>query len=337
MSLVRRVILAVAFAAALGAMSPQESRASASPLKGVRGPEDSLRGPSAARLRSRLLYDDASPGARVAAEEKRNVALALGLSAAVPGLGQAYNGDWIRSAVAVAVEGGLVIGYLLWTERGQAGEEAYKAYAHQHWDPARYASWLNDYVAFLEESDAASLDVEPVAIPGGVDFTEPASWSAEDRQMVRTFFSDVRDVEDVVYHPETGAAFSHNLPYFSEQQYYELIGKYFQFAPGWRDYPEWREDGTFTDAIDPERTGPSGSKPNVGGRFLQYAEDHAQANTLLRRASRASAFLVLNHIVAAFDAAISAKLHNDRMGTNVRLGHDRFNRPQLSASVTLDL
>lgn len=325
----RRIISVILFAGVLGAASPHVSTAGAD--------DDSLRGSTTAQLRSQLLYDARLPGEAVAADVTRSVPLALGLSAVVPGLGQAYNGDWIRSSAAFAIESGLVIGYFLWRSEGRKGEDAYKAFAHQHWDPAQYASWLNDYVDFLEQSDGATLGAEPISIPDGIDFAAPSAWTAAERQAVRGFFSDVRAVEDLVYHPETGAAFSHNLPFFAEQQYYELIGKYFQFAPGWRDYPAWKANGTFTGAIDPERTGPNGTKPNVQGRFLEYAEDHAAANTLLRRASRASAFLVLNHVVAAFDAAISAKLHNDRIGTDIRLGHDRFDRPQVLAAVTMRL
>src|SRR5690606_16097531 len=116
-------------------------------------------------------------------------------------------------------------------------------------------------------------------------------------------------------------AFSHHLPYFSEQQYYELIGKYFQFAPGWEDYAEWvDEEGNYVDAvIDPERTAADGSKPNVRGRFVEYAHDHADANTLFRRASRVASILLVNHVVAAIDAAVSAKLHNDRLTPGVSL------------------
>lgn len=298
---------------------------------------DSLLGTSAAQLRSRLIYDDLPQEAAPAPEEARSVPLALGLSAVVPGLGQAYNGDWVRAAAAAAIEGALVLGYVVWRAKGQDREEAYKAYAHRHWDPARYAAWLNDYVAFLQQSDGAEIAAGPIPVPQDIDFTKPGTWTVQENQAVRSFFNDVRAVEDAVYHPETGAAFSHNLPYFAEQQYYELIGKYFQFAPGWRDYPAWEENGSFTGAIDPEQTGPNGSKPNVQGRFLEYAEDHAHANTLLRRASRASAFLVLNHLVAAFDAAISAKLHNDRIGTDVRLGHVGFGDLQVFGSVTMRL
>lgn len=339
-STILTAVLVAAFAAPCGASPPdgvaKSIEGSASVLQAAAHHSDSTRALSAARLRSRLIYDEAHEPA-ADSEQARSVPLALGLSAFVPGLGQAYNRDWIRSAVAVAIEGGLVLGYLLWRANGRDREEAYKAYAHDHWDPARYAAWLNDYAAFLEQSDGAELEVEAIVVPDGIDFTRPATWSVQENQEVRAFFNDVRVVEDVVYHPETGAAFSHNLPYFAEQQYYELIGKYFQFAPGWRDYPAWKEDETFTGAIDPERTGPNGSKPNVQGRFLQYAKDHAHANTLLRRASRASAFLVLNHLVAAFDAAISAKLHNDRVETDVRLGRDRFERPHVFASLTLRL
>ena len=76
------------------------------------------------------------------------------------------------------------------------------------------------------------------------------------------------------------------------------------------------------------------------GRFLDYAEDHAHANTLLRRASRVSAVLVLNHVLAAFDAAIAARLHNHRIETNMGVGYTGYGASrtpdvsQVSAAVT---
>jgi hypothetical protein len=112
------------------------------------------------------------------------------------------------------------------------------------------------------------------------------------------------------------------LPGFGEQQYYELIGKYFQFAPGWFDYPEWKaQNGEYTLAIDPERSGEGGSKPNVSSSFYNYAEEHADAQDLLRKASRVSLLLIVNHLAAAAEAAISAKLHNDRLSTSLGLAY----------------
>lgn len=284
-------------------------------------------------MRSALLFDDllVRPSAPA---ESRHVALGFGLSAVVPGAGQFYNQQWIKGVVAVALEGAMAASYFVWRSRGRDAEADYKVYAHEHWDPSRYASWLNDYVVFLEEEHGATINAATIAPPGAIDFSSPGSWTSQERQSVRDFFNEVRSVEERVFHPETGASFSHKLPYFAEQQYYELIGKYFQFAPGWADYPTWKEAGEFTEAIDPELTGPGGSKPNVQGRFREYAEEHADANTLLRRASRVSALIVLNHVVAAIDAAITAKLHNDRLDAGINLSYDVMNEPQLLASLS---
>ncbi len=291
---------------------------------------------SAAQLRSRMLYQD-MPG-QASEGAVRSVPLAFGMSVILPGLGQAYNRNWIRSAAAVAVEGGLLVAYFTWRDRGRDGEKAYQAYAHRFWDPVRYASWLNDYASWLDGgNEDMPLGAAVISPPAGIDFRRPDAWTDADRRLVREFFDAMRAVEREVWHPETGAAFSHEIPYFGEQQYYELIGKYFQFAPGWVDYPLWKSGEDFTDAIDPERTGANGSKPNVQGRFLDYAEDHAHANTLLRRASRVSAVLVLNHVLAAFDAAIAARLHNHRIETNMGVGYTgygTYRTPQISAAVT---
>lgn len=294
------------------------------------GTPDSM---STAEVRAALLSIDGTASARMQQEAKRNVALAFGMSAALPGSGQIYNRQWIKAAVAVGLEAALIAGYFIYRGRGLDAEDAYKAYAHEFWDPAQYADWLNDYVDFLELEHGASIDASPITPPDGIDFTSPGSWSELERQTVRSFFNQIRSVEQVIFHPETNATFSHKLPYFAEQQYYELIGKYFQFGPGWVDYPEWRVDGEFTLAIDPEHTGPGGSKPNIQGRFLEYASDHADANTLLRRASRMSAVIVLNHLVSAIDAAITSKLHNDRLSADLALRYDVLNEPQILASV----
>lgn len=293
-------------------------------------PSDSLRSISASEVRAALVYDVVRSAPAV--NGRRSVPLALGMSAVVPGLGQAYNDQWIKGAALFAVEAGLVAGYLIWRSRGLDQEQAYINYAHEHWSADRYARWLNDYVEYLEAEHGASIGAGPISIPEHIDFASPESWTAQQRSDVRQFFDRIRAVEGQVFHPETGASFSHKLPYFGEQQYYELIGKYFQFAPGWVDYPDWRIDGSFTGAIDPERKGPNGERVNIQGRFLEYARDHADANSLLRRASRVSAVILLNHIVAAFDAAVAAKLNNDRLTTDLSLRYDALGRPVMLAT-----
>lgn len=296
------------------------------------GASDSTR-TAASEVRTLLLHGSpfAHPGATPAARS-RSIPLAFFFSAVAPGAGQAYNRTWIKAAASLALEALVITTYIQSNNDGLDAEDAYKAYAHAHWSPRRYAEWVQDYADWLPNAAPATFE-----IPADIDWSHPETWAYSDVQRVRAFFNDIRAVEARIYHPETGAAFSHKLPYFGEQQYYELIGKYFQFAPGWEDYPNWKTaDGSYIDAvIDPERTGPGGSKPNVQGRFRDYARDHAHANDLLRRASRVSALIIVNHLVSAVDAAVTAKLHNDRLRTNVGLNVGPHGRVEPVLSVGL--
>ncbi len=180
------------------------------------------------------------------------------------------------------------------------------------------------------------VDAPLISVPGQIDFRNPDAWSQADWDVVLNFFSQIQNVEREMFHLETLAAFSHTLPDFSEQQYYELVGKYYQFAPGWEDYPAWRdENGEFTVAIDPSMTGPDDSRPNVSARFFQYADDHAHANDVLRRASRVTTLLIATHFIAAIEAAVSAKLHNDRITPSLEIGRSESGNPRAMASLKI--
>ena len=307
---------------------------------------------TAASLRASLLYAEAGnakPQPVLVANRRRSVPLAFGLSAVVPGLGQVYNKQWTKAAVALGAEAAIFAGYTTWRSRGVDGRDAYQAFAHNLWSPLRYAQWLNDYIVYLETEFGTPINASPINITDqvrGIDFQNPNGWTEEQRLILRGLFIEIRTVEDKVYHPETGASFSHKLPFFGEQQYYELVGKYFQFAPGWEDYefimvdgnPTWIDgQGNFIQSIAPEMTAADGSKPNVTDTFFRYAEDHGQANDYLRRASRVSILFVLNHLISAVDAAIFAKMHNNRLQTSVQMTQDVSGdlQPMASLRVTL--
>ncbi|MEM1093526.1 MAG: DUF5683 domain-containing protein [Bacteroidota bacterium] len=270
---------------------------------------------------------------------RRSVPLALGLSAAIPGLGQAYNQQWVKAVVALGLEVGLFVANRNWNNTGRDLERAFQLRAHADWDPAKYALWIQDYAQYLNTNHGGNISGS-VAM-ADVDLTQPEAWSDVQRALVRSMFDDIRAIEAQAYHVETGASFSHKLPFFAEQQYYELIGKYFQFAPGWRDYGEdatanetvegrpWlNTDGTFNNRIDPEYR-EDGERIYVSDDFFDYARETAEANDYLRRASRVSAFIVVNHFIAAIDAAVSAKLHNDRMSTSLQIYSDQTGRPEV--------
>ena len=274
----------------------------------------------------------------------RKVPVAFGLSAVVPGAGQAYNRHWIKGAAIIAAEAVVAALYATWRREGLDGRDAYERTAHMQWSPVRYAYWLNDYAQYLDQLPNPPLQASPVDITAAVravDLTRPDQWSDAEAVAVRRLILDVRRLEGVLYHAATGAAFSHVLPFFGEQQYYELIGKYFQYAPGWADYsaivrngaPRWiTADGTFIPSIDPD-AGPE--HPHVTDSFYRYADDHAHSNDYLRRASRLTAFLLANHLLAAVDAAIFARLHNRRAQLGLSVAVDAGGRAVLTPALRL--
>ena len=289
------------------------------------------------RLRIQIMGEEGMQSKGLALEGGRSIGLAFGLSAVLPGAGQAYNRHWVKAAVAAGIEAAIITGMVVWRRDGNELEDRYQEYAHAFWSPSKYARWLNDYSQYIQENLGQTVTANPVEIPENINFEQPASWTPAEWQQVNAMFDQIQFLERQMIHVETRAAFSHTLPDFSEQQYYELVGKYYQFAPGWSDYKEWIENGAYTEAIDPSQTGPGDERPNVSDRFFQYADDHAHANDVLRRASRISTLLIATHFVAAIEAAVSAKLHNDRLtpGLGMQVSPDGAILPSMTLRVKL--
>lgn len=246
--------------------------------------------------------------ASVASKGKsRSVGLAFVLSAAVPGAGQAYNKQWIKMGVAGGIEAFVLVTQFSYNKTGNRLEDELENRADTRFNAVNYAQWLNNYSGYKGSKIVISTAVRQI------DFANSASWTDTQKAEVRTLFDAIRTAEEKSVYVKTGASFSHKLPYFGEQQYYELMGKYYQYAPGWSDY---------NGADDPEAEDASGKKINASTYFLQHASDQAAAQKYLRKASRLSTALVFNHILAAFDAALSAKLHNNRLSTGLAIGTD---------------
>ncbi|MCK4427152.1 MAG: hypothetical protein KAW16_01565 [candidate division Zixibacteria bacterium] len=89
--------------------------------------------------------------------------------------------------------------------------------------------------------------------------------------------------------------YSHTLPDEHNQQYYEMIGKYKQFAFAWDDF----DDNTAgEDSMTPYRD--------------HYLDVREQSNSWLNKAKYSAMFSLANHILSAFDAAIAVKKYNKK-------------------------
>ncbi len=195
----------------------------------------------------------------------------------IPGWGQKYAGSGIiKTAGFLLVEVGSWAGHFSYQSKGDDKTIEFKAFANAHWN----------------EGDTT-----------GADYTDPDnpiySNLIEDANSYRYWLYinynevDEDDIEPIDYHNED--KFTEQLPSTKSQQYYEMIGKYDQFRGGWDDY--WTGDTTVY----------------VTAHRTTYMDMRKKANDYLDNANTLMIVSMLNHLISAFDAAISANRHNKRI------------------------
>jgi len=208
------------------------------------------------------------------------------LSAALPGAGEFYTGSYVKAGIFFGVEVATWVISSTYNRKGDRQTAFFKAYANEHYSPIRYAQWLYKYVDQINPAvnkDDYQLFNEGFDPNGGPPF-QYLNWVYLNR------------MEYAV-----GGGFTHRLPVYGEQQYYELIGKYKQFSKGWDDEPDELDHTT------PE------------ARYYYYAEQFNLADKYYNIASSFVAVTVANHILSAFDAAWSASRHNRSLHAQVNL------------------
>jgi len=127
--------------------------------------------------------------------------LGAGLSAIIPGAGQLYAKNYVKSAIFIAAEAGLWVVYAVFQGKGNDQTNTYQNYANGNWNMRKYAQWLKDQ----SFTGAAGI------ITNADDVTLRAQINA----------------------CESASGFSHQLPPPGDQQYYEVIGKYQTYISGW--------------------------------------------------------------------------------------------------------
>jgi len=93
--------------------------------------------------------------------------------------------------------------------------------------------------------------------------------------------------------------FTHTLPETKTQQYYEMIGKYEQFAPWWDDYDEEKEDSD---------------------RRHYYMDIRYKSNQYLKIKRTSTMIMIVNRILSVFDTAFTIKKHNQKVKKDVYIG-----------------
>ncbi len=248
----------------------------------------------------------------VSASGHKSPWLAAGLSIVLPGAGEFYTESYWKSAGFLVAEVALWWLAYYWDHRGDKQTDYFQDYANAHWSVVRYVQY-------------ALKNFKPTDPETGQPFTESQFWTTTpdpSHPWVGVNWATINRMET-----EIGGYYSHNLAAYGDQQYYEMIGKYFQFNMGWDDV-----DPSMDASYDFQKAHPSSGS-------LFYMGERAKANSFYDHATTFVTVAICNHILSTIDAALSAgwfnKAHASVGIMNVPGDHGYTSVPVLKVSVEL--
>ena len=249
---------------------------------------------------------------------RTNAGVAMLSSAIIPGSGQAMNGKWGRAAAYLLVDVAGILYYINRNNTAKRNERAYERYANENWSVLAYGQWL---VAYSRANNIQNGYDNPGGLQDQVFGKEP-TWGNTPNDWNEIVLKDIRavEVQTPFYFPNgPGSNFSHVVQDYGSQQYYELMSKYYQFVPGWRDFYEANSSLYSNPQANANQFAYSWN-PSMGtaqfnrGTFLaaEFNDNYRQAGNILK-------VMLLNHVVSAFDAYFTVKLKNSRIETQANL------------------
>jgi len=220
-----------------------------------------------------------TPQIKLLNENKKSPILAGLMSLVIPGAGEIYAEEYLKAGIFVAIEAAVITTAVIYDGKGDDKTTEFENYADDYtnpehnWSVVRYAQWLNQY-EITDETKKIAINPDENLPPW-----QRVNWAQLNAA-------------------ETG---SHKLPRHGEQQYYELIGKYHQYAGGWND---------FTGGAD---------KSQVSPNFSFYSGMRGDANDFYNMASTAVIGIYLNHFLSGLDAVWSTVSYNKDLAVKVRV------------------
>lgn len=271
-----------------------EFKASASSVQTVELTRNDLMQPVLARTPSNEFYDNS-----LQKTFTENSGLAFLSSAILPGSGQMVNKNWIRGGIYAALEVTTIYMMIDFNNRGERGQRRYEQFADQNWSVTQYAQWLISYhdVNGIDNPELENLrnslgDAEPA-------FDPDVDWQNVNIDLLRKVERNTPFIRsDAQQNRDTN--FSHILPAYGSQQYYELISKYFQFQSGWSDY------NTNQFFIEP-------GGGNASSFFFRGAALAEEFNDDFRLSKNLRILLFANHVISAFDSFFTFQLKQNRV------------------------
>lgn len=229
------------------------------------------------------LFQEGTPEASV--PSRKSPWLAAGMSVAVPGAGEFYSESYLKSALFLAAEAALWVLAYSYDHKADRQTDFFQNYANAHWSVVDYANFA------VNLAPGGAANYPGLIIPN----------TQGDPPWMRVNWSVLNRMESDIGATTAGMYYSHVLPQYNSQQYYELIGKYPQFNQGWDDVQG--KPFTYGNQLSAE--------------LLYYSGERGKANTYYTTASTFVAIAFVNHVVSAVDAALTAGSYNRGLHASV--------------------
>jgi hypothetical protein len=217
--------------------------------------------------------------------KKKSILLGALMSAVVPGAGEYYGKNYLKAGIFFGVELISWGAYAVYQTKGNNQTDKFQSYADQYWSVRTYAHWLIDQ-----------------GFPG-------ASAINPDEPNLETLRQQIMQCE--------AQNFTHTLPEYGSQQYYELIGKYQNFQAGWTNLAH----------IPTKSPGPYYYETYRDPVFVNYANERQKANDYYDYAKTGIIIVVLNHILSAGDAAWTVSMFNQNIKMETGMEIKRYQSP----------
>lgn len=233
-------------------------------------------------------------------------------SAVIPGSGQLMQKKWAKGATFLMIEALAVFLAIDKRREAQRLERLYHELGDSNFSVALYADWIVRY----NQHFGFDVDLQDVAAAGVVIDLNNLSANMRDHWNL-VDIEKLRALEmSTLFGGNSGNAFSHVMPDYGSQQYYELMSKYFQFGPGWTD---------FNLAPGPVVWG----KVSMSPLWFQHGGYNRDFNDAYRFSANMVNVIVLNHFVSFFDALIGSRKQNISFSADMTV----MNTPALRAKI----
>ena len=259
-------------------------------------------------LKPQINYAESSPFYQPLQEKPGYAFLS---SAILPGTGQAANGKWLRAGAYFLAEVILAGVHFKSYHDAKVEQRRYHQFANQNWSVVNYAHWLVQYHDQNNLNNPYIDQLRQEIAGASASYDPQQDWKKVDIALLRKV---EQNTPYVFSDSQVGNMFSHEMPDYGSQQYYELISKYYQFGVGWRDFGQDRNGNNLDSNYQLSWDG-----SDMPFNFFHGATLAEDFNDSYRLAGNMLSFLILNHLVSAFDAFLTVKIKNNRIDTSSNL------------------